>query len=315
MAYQTGVATDHEDLMDALSTFLVGEGWTSDNFDSGNKRMSLHSGTVYVSFRWDATDAIALYHALGYSGAAPGSNTDDSGNGQTAANPLTTGRRIQRIGTGPFTAYHFFADSNYCHVVLEYAIGLYRFMSFGDMEKRGSWTGGEYASASQWAASVSVSATSHYALVDWRHNVSNANLMTVHMESMPNQAVGGKWGVLGPVASPGTDRGGTARAALLGGVREGFFQTGLGWLAASASNGFVPMFPLHVYYRRTGVTPEEWRLLGQLPAIRFVNIKYLNPGEEFTIGGDVWKVFPWVRKSETTDADESGHMGFAILKT
>lgn len=318
MAYETGTATSQQDLIEKLFTFATGQGWTQDQLDTSAKQAALHKNNVYVSFRWDAADAISVYQALGYTGgSSPGNHPNDSGSGQTAANPLTTGRRINRIGNGPFPAYYFFADDTYIHVALEFSIGLYRFISFGEMVKRGTWTGGEFAGASLWAPTVTgLNQAGHYALCDWRYAIVGdpGVAMTVHAESLPSQVGGGRWGVAANLTSVGNDRGGTARALMIGGVREGFFQVALGWMSGAASNGFVPMFPLHIYYRRTG-SPETWQLLGHLPGVRFCNIKHMAAAEEFTVGGDTWKVFPWVRKSDTVNADESGHMGFSFLKT
>jgi len=321
MAYETGVATSQQDLLSKLGTFASGNGWTQDEFDTTNKRLSLHKGTIYVQFRWDAVDAISMYHSLGFigTGTSPGNHTDDSGNGQTAANPLTTGRRVNRIGNGPFTAYYFFTNSSpadYIHVVLEFSPGLFRHVTFGKLVKNGTWTGGEFAGCEFIAASsTGLDNTSHYVLCDGRHDQDNTLPMTIHVEGLPGQTAGTKWGIVwGPSTNLGTDRGGAARNPLIGGLRESFLQAALGWFSANPNNGFVPMFPLQIFRRRL-TSPEQWINLGTIPDLRYINIKFVNAADEFTVGGDTWKCFPWVKKTTTANADESGNMGIAIRKT
>lgn len=319
MAYETGTASSQQDLLDKLKTFAVAQGWTQDEFDTTNKRLSIHKGTVFVQFRWDAADSIAIYHSLGFTGGnAPGNHPNDSGNGLTGTGTINAQRRISAIGNGPYPAYYFFAGTNYIHVVLEFVAGRYRHASFGELIKTGVWTGGEYAAGFHWgslAAQVDdLGNVVHYALVDWRNNADNLLACTVHAEGFPGQAVGGKWGVVINSNTTGNDRAGVLRLTLIGGVREGFLQNALGWLRANPANGFIPMIPLEIYYRRA-LTPEHWFKFGYVPDIKQVNMFFLNPAEEFTVGADVWKVFPWARKQFLqNDTEESGSMAFAYKK-
>jgi len=319
MAYETGIASDQHDLLDKLQVFAVANGWTLDEFSTVNKRLCIHKSTVFVQFRYDAVDAIALYQSLGYidSSTAPGNHTDDSGNGQTAANPITTDRRINRIGNGPFNAYHFFLGSTYIHVALEVSVGLYRHMSFGIIVKNGTWTGGEYCAGHVWAAATTGGdSNQHGVLVDWAAGIVQ-DAATIHLEGVAGDPGTQKWGLLYSGTSPGNDRGGNLRLNCIGGWRDGFLQNAIGFVQANPNSGYVPMFPLQVFRRKTGVSPQQWYLLGALPDIRGINIGQVVPGEEFTVGTDVWKVFPWVRKRftfATPFLDESGNLGVAYKK-
>ena len=102
MAFETGTATSHEDFFNQLSTFAVANGWTEDEHDTVNDEIALSLSTIFVSFRYNNTDAISIHQALGFTpGNTPGNHPDDSGNGlKTGA--ITTQRRLNVIGAGPF---------------------------------------------------------------------------------------------------------------------------------------------------------------------------------------------------------------------
>lgn len=322
MAYETGAATSQGDLLDKLNTFVSAHGWTTDVFDLANRKLAIHKGTVFGQLQGDGvavTGSIAVYHSLSSSGF--GTGTDDSGNGQSGAGPYTTGRRINHIGNGPFTAYHFFVDGSYCHVALEYSAGLFRHFAFGKLDKVGDWTGGEYGAATFWdLTATGLDYNGHNVLFDWANTSDVSLAATVHMENLgADFQTTEKFGVVLNIAttigtSPGTDRGGLGRLPCIGGWRDGFYQSALGWIEANPNNGYVPMFPLQVWRTRRATTPQQWMLLGHVPDIRFVNINYINPGDEFTVGGDTWKCFPFVQKSGTTLQGESGNLGVAYKK-
>jgi hypothetical protein len=316
VAYEEGTASSQQNLIEKLFTFAQANGWTQDELDVPNKRAALHKDSVFIQLRWDAVNSIALYQSLGWDGSAPGHNPDDSGNGQVSANPLTTERRINAIGSGPFTAYAFFADASYIHVALEYAAGLYRHMSWGIIEKTGDWDGGEYAAGHFWDMSATgLDYNAHACLVDWANQNDAQIAATIHVEGLPADFQGSaKWGVVIDSLSTGTDRASVSRLPLLGGWREGFLQNALGWIEANPNNGFVPLLPAQIWRTRRAVTPQQWMYLGELPDIRFVNMQFLNPGDEFVYGGDTWKCFPFVKKSSTTNAGESGNLGVAYRR-
>lgn len=321
MAYETGVATSQQDFLTKLYTFAGANGWTQGENDTTNKRMAINKDNVFVQFRWDAVDAIAIYQSLGFTaGTGAGQQTGDSGNGQTGTSNITTDRRINRIGNGPYTAYFFFlgavGGSDYIHVVLEVSPGLYRHISFGEIVKNGTWTGGEYCGGTVWAASTTGGdSNQHNVLVDHAAGVLQ-DCSTIHLEQVAGDPAASKWGVLTELTSVGNDRGGNARLPCIGGWRDGDMQHAFGWIPANPNNGAVPMFPLRVF-RRKILTPQQWHLLGALPDIRGINLAQIVPGEEFTVGSDTWKVFPWIRKrftSGTPFLDESGNLGMAIKK-
>jgi len=316
MAYETGVASSQEDFLTKLSTFAQANGWTQDELDVPNKELAIRRNNVFISFRWDAvatTGGIAIFQALGFTmGNTPGNHPNDSGSGLISGTPISSQRRLDRIGNGPFTAYHFFAGSVFLHVALEYAPGLYRHCSFGELVKNGTWTGGEYCAGHTWAGDPDSPANpSHCVLVDWRSQLSNLEGATVHVEGMPGEGGTSKWGVVIDSTTVGNDRAGIARVTCLGGLRDGFLFNALHFIRSNPGNGFVSMAPLQVYYRRL-LSPEQWFKLGTIPGMRGINIHFINPAEAFTIGADTWRCFPYVRKQFLQlNTDESGNWGIA----
>ncbi len=334
--YQTDAPTSQVDLLDKLQDFLSGNGWTIDDFtttaaSTSNKtpRLALHKGTVYVQFRADeavggGTGAIGVYQSLGYTGAQPGGNTDDSGNGSTNNNPIASGfRRISGIGNGPFIASHFFLDdTNDCvHVALEYAAGKYRHIAFGNLEKIGTWTGGEYAVV--WNPTPNQSSlinASHVYGWDLLANNLAGECGTLHIEGMPNQVAGGKWGVVTGVApaSIGNDRQSSpkARIPIAGMLRGGPLHNVYQGMRGNPENGYVPMFPVWVAYRDRSASPEDWYPIGKVRNLRGINIFYFNPGDVLTIGAEEWMTFPWTQKAVLGGSnEESAYQGIAIRKS
>jgi hypothetical protein len=187
--------------MNLLNTFAVAQGWTSNVMSTTDDWMGVNNGSVFVQFRWDNTNAIAMFHSTGFinTATAPGNHTNDDGHGTVDATApynaaISSGRRISGMGNGPYTSYHFFTDNTtkYIHVVLEYSPGLYRHFSFGTINKIGSWTGGQYAVGHIMSTSPGlVNGSSHRIL--WSGSASGSvsadvsECGSVRVESFPNQ--------------------------------------------------------------------------------------------------------------------------------
>lgn len=324
MSYETGSATSQQDLLSKLSTFLTGTpGWTQDVFDTGaNKQLAVHKGTVFVQFRYSDNASpgnIGIYHSLAFTGGnSAGSHPNDSGNGDIVS-VVDVDRMINNIGNGPFPSYHFFADGSYFHVVLEFVAGKFRHFGAGILNKVGTWTGGEYAYGTFWdqtGAALNVPLDSrHTVLLDGHMDLNVGRAATIHIEGLPDQVASGKWAVVWASTNAGNDRGGTGRMNILGGVRDGFLANAMNGFQANPNNGFIPMCPIQCYYRLTAGSPLKFRFLGSQPDVRIINMAFINTGEEFTVGGQTWKVFPWIAKNTLPASQEgSGNLGIAYRK-
>ena len=210
MAYSIGTATNIGDLFTKLSSFAQAQGWTEDY--AASDRLFLHKSTVYVAYRWDsgAPLNVGIYHALGFtsSGTAPGSHTDDSGQGAVSGTDATIAAARSVLLVNSSMAYWFMAGTTYLHVVVRLATNDYRHFGCGILNPKigDAWTGGEYCYGWRWnAASSDVSnlavRTDSSMLLD-ALGTEPAFAGSLHLESIPNQAAG-KWGLVGATLSGG----------------------------------------------------------------------------------------------------------------
>lgn len=338
MAYETGTAADLGDLLSKLDTFLVANGYTQNDFDDGATVASQGfanwtKGTLCIGVKWIANnpDTMSLHQALAYSGSGlPGTHTDDSGNGYNAAFgsdvQLESERCVSQMGNGPFVSYHFFendASPSYVHVVVEVEPEVFRHFGWGEMDKFTDWTGGEYcyghyqnqntfAQPSDTQTVVSMDAISG-------NTGSTARRQpTIHAEDLPHQAAAEKWlqhmGNVTSVSSRAnwTDSAGEDKQISFGGYRGGPIGFQLGPFRSDVSTGHIPLYPLSLFTR--DFVNNFVYYLGSVPDVRGVNIFNFSPGQEVTIGTDVWVLFPSSRRSEDSIANRTFYQGIAYRK-
>ena len=339
MTYETGTATDLEDLLSKLDTFAdtTHGGWTggyASNPQTTDGWFELSKGNLSVSMKYpvgSTPEHMSLHHATAFvgTGTAPGAHTNDSGNGyntgttgHTNANLLTE-RCVRDIGNGPFPSYHFFADDtgakDYIHVVAEPASGMYRHFGWGILNKFGdNWTGGEYVYGQYWDTATSASSVDadHLFLLDGLANVSTGRLRaaTVRVASgLPNQG-SAVWGVSHATAAANllTDTAGNARVQIHGGARCGLEARGFGFVIGNSSSGHVAMHSVAAYYRDPS-NPRAY-LLGYMDDVRVVNVRNFQPGEEVTVGSDTWVLFPASIRTVANVANRSQYLGVAYKK-
>lgn len=308
--------------MDKLQVFAAANGWTVDNFDTTNDKLSMHRGTIYCHFHWDNTDQIAIFQSLGFvaAGTDVDSHTDDSGNTASPTGAITAniGHYID-LDNGGYTAYHFFDDNSgtypYLHVVVEHDVGFYRHFSMGEIQKFGTWTGGEYFVGHIIGASQLNSPYRNERSILWDGAVATRGGY-LHLEGLPNQTGSGKWGVFGDITgSRGNDSAAVARVPVVGGVRNAPYEIEFIQADISSAQAFIPFTPIPIFYLDTSTTPDHMYLLGYAPDVRIVNNKNYVDGQEITFGGDTWIVFPQIRKAFSgLDEEQSSNFGFAYKK-
>ena len=163
MAYETGTATDIEDLIDVrLKNFAVAQGWTL-NEDNWPAHIALSKGGCFLNMRWDQvtsasvtitnngiqdlTDAFGVprldhklwaHLATGYTPAGGWNGQVGSPvNGNTASEPFI---QVSDLA-GPFPSYHLFSDdgtgASYIYLVVETRSGYYSHFYFGEAETTG----------------------------------------------------------------------------------------------------------------------------------------------------------------------------------
>lgn len=326
MAFQTGVATDLEDLLSTLSTFLQANDYTEDEFNTtdGDAAWSRSAKNIYISHRWNVgtPQYLSIHQALGFIDTAtlPGDHTDDSGNGYNTNSSHTNvnlgDERAVELDDGPFASYFFFeqdADPHYVHVVVQTSTGIYRHFGWGEIDKFGTWTGGEYAYGhAHFFAGAKQSGNS--TLLDGLFTGTSQarRAATIHMEGLPGQGGSEKWGQIWDrtdIASP-DDSGSNAKARVKGGYKGGLITRAFGNVGpAGSTSGFIPQYPISVWHRNG----SDILLLGWMPDVRGMNMRNFAPEQEIVIGSDTWVVFPESQKSSSGN-DRTENAGIAYKK-
>src|SRR5574343_105900 len=233
--------------------------------------------------------------------------------GAANAAAVTNNRKLALCGAlaaGPVTAYHLFGSASYLHLVVEETAGQYRHLSIGSVEKYGSWTGGAYAQASWWTefagqATGLGSAPNRLPfgadLCDWpsaasfyqgvRADIESANLWVGLMQIPSSDMESGRYGL---TPWPAYARRADPQASDDNGLLAQWYDfTPLSW------SGAAPLAPLEV---SVGLSNGYWALLGAFPGMRYCNMSNLAPGDEITLGSEVWKVLPVFGKNYTPGA-------------
>ena len=326
MAFQTASSSSIDNLMAQLNTFLVANGWTQDHFTAGDPgRAGWNKNGMFVAFQWtDATDGgvLAVYQNKSNDDAASvwlSTGDDGQGENSTTASLFDTGRHVNQFA-GPHTAYWFFeqdANPAYVHIVVEVDAGRFRHFGFGEIEKIGDWIGGDYIYGHFWdqnTSRIDDPDSGFHAFGPDNGSFQTLFQATMSIEGFPEQGVSDEWGRFGGGDNfpAGTDRAGNDRMPLLGSWRGGMAYAAFSMLRLSVLSAFKPMAPLVYLTRDTAPVPDVMRLLGTHPDIRGVNMANLDPGETFTVAGETWFVFPWVRKQFLlNDTEESWNGGLA----
>lgn len=344
MAYQTGTSTGAENLLTTLETFVSANGWTvDDSAGSSSEKLAIHKNGVYVSFRYNSSptpgtdEIVSIHQATGHTVSAdPGNHTGDSGNGYNSSSSVSgtnlDNERYVNLGLSSEAignTYYFFeqdASPAYVHVVIVRADGECRHFGFGEIDKFGTWTGGDYA----YGHFINNTPEGNFAgnnranvcgLLDGAFSPTTADRnysATMTMSSMPDQAAGGAWADIFAAKShtPNTDTAGNAKAIVQGGFRGGMITRALGGLYVDKNSGFINTIPLHLwYYNTTPATPRLY-YLGSMADVRMISMEGFATGEEVTIGSDTWLVFPFIRKSigSIAGSNYSYMMGVAYRK-
>jgi len=333
MAFQTGSSTSIANLLAQLSTFLQANGWTEDFAVAGDPgTIAFSKNQNFVSFQYTDSGiasggqgAMAMYQARANDTVDTGDpwlSTGDSGAG--IANNIVTqfanGLCVNNFA-GPHTAFWFFennASPSYVHVVVEVDAGRYRHFGFGEIDKVGDWTGGEYIYGQfifpneDDPKSVFSGFGADTSRSQGQFQIVGATMRIEGFPSEPEPAT--VWGVFHN-GNGDTDRAGNDRWRLAGGHRYPPEFAAMYWIRASEANAFKPMAPISCYARDITPSPDNHWLLGYFADQRLVNIGNIDPGQVISIGGDDWYFFPWVRKRNLqNNTEESRNFGIAYRR-
>lgn len=330
MAYQTGTATSAVDLLDKVRLFAIANGWTANRWAvlGSGRELCLQKGASFFNMRAYQNETNFINGAGSTFRTGIGINGSDNYDGGSVwdrqpgyPQRKTGGVSDQGHGYlpmvtnfGPFPAYHLFApDSKTIYLELEINTGVFLRMGFGALDlfnpstlgggrffyatggnphvsndtSQSTWLGNEVDQgnlsleevpfrAAQYAASSILSGSYLRASFDsfdsWCHSARNISL------GLTNQTCQG------------------------GGVHDRVLRDA----APNPLNGVGVLLPNVVSVNRSD---EFLSPVGVVPGMRYMDMTNYLPGDEFILGSDTWKVFPWYNKG-----GRSGQRGIAYLK-
>jgi len=340
MAYQTGTATDCNDLLDKFRLFAIAQGWTANRWVTAGsgRELCLQKGSAYFNFRsvqnenptFNGSAAGAGMHGIilngsdGYSGGLawdrqPGYPVRTAGTlGSVDQGHIWC--PVHDLNVGPFPAYHFFSINSGQALYCEWEVSTGTFQRFGigslDLFNPAAGGGGRFCYAT--GGAIPLTGTGYR----WReYDIDNASWM---MECVPFRRAS----LAAHTVSYGTGRttaGSMVRAAFLsfdnwacsgrdasqqpyawvcqgGGNHDRLLRD----LSPAPLNGTAVLVPNIV---SLNINNEFLAPIGQMPGLRFMDMSNYLPGDEFTLGTDTWKVFPWYAKGGL-----SFQRGIAFLK-
>jgi hypothetical protein len=289
---------------------------------------------IQVAFQWDTTSPrhLAIYqydHASGAGNynagrAGPWDQDNDSGNGaaSTSDAAIDDARMVDLTGgaSGPLQYWAFVTVSpvEAVHIVVQTTASKYVHFGFGELQKFNDWNGGAYAYGMRMQGTATTDTavqTGSTHLLDGiakdgaAPNPTNGMelfMATIHCHTLPQQLAAGKWAIVGgPQVDTGKDRqsngGGTDtdRTNFAGGFRANQFAYEFGQALASPDAGFVPGYPIAVFYWHQSPS-TVYGPMGMMVDVRGINIGDFAPEQEIVIGSDTWVVFPSHWKTTST---------------
>lgn len=330
MAYQTGTSTSVNDLLDKFRLFAEAQGWTSNRWivAGSGQELCISKSSAYFNFRSWSNETmlvngspvagkygITINGSDGYSAGSgwdtqPGYPVRGNSSGGDQAHvmwPLV-------ITTGPFSAYHFFApDSKTLYAEVEVTTGT--FIRFGcgslDLFNPAAPGGGRFCYATSGGHVTNSTASSQWLgaemdqiycpeMVPFRaadyssnnYGVFSASMVRAQFDSFDNWAGSGR-----TVTTSGLQM-----CCQGGGCHDKVLRD----YSPAPLNEVGVLLPNIVSLNAS----NQYLLpIGVVPGVRYMDMSSYLPGEEFTLGPDTWKVFPWYQKGGL-----SYNRGIAYLK-
>jgi len=324
MSYQTGTATNLDDLLAQLTTFAQANGWTENKQvpGSGNGSSSelyLSKGGGFWSFRANLVGGNNLYHAVSQLIDHPflhmwGSTGFDGGQ-PVQSQPGTTKFEVETNWLLPnMTAYHFFTDptKTYVHVVIETTAKEFRHFGFGILDKIGVYDGGEYVVGlehSQSQNDIDDPADSQHGMlwVQFGNQAGEFQFVRANVDGFDWKLTTGD--TAETVFMP-------LRHAGQGDSLDNFLRATINQRNAQPNtfNSTVVLFPIPLYVHRSTTRRSP---IGKPFDVRFANIRNVAPSSSIFFGGDEWLIFPMVQKNdpqERLNIPNTGWVALAYLK-
>jgi hypothetical protein len=214
----------------------------------------------------------------------------------------------------------------YIGVVIEFGFNLYRHLYIGNMEKLGSYTGGEVFSASNFPDTNSSLAFT----INYLNNFSVQNLFSgSHVYEVALNSGGVKvlhadsavtWRKFKGAVGFGQHLGQTTES-VWGGFNDSYNDALLA-RGKSTYAGAGILVPINSFVARVGGADPYFTMIGRPAGVRLVRMDGIDPSQAIEVGNKVWRCFPQFRKSDSSivsrgswwNATESSYLvGLAYL--
>jgi len=357
MAYSTG-SGDYVALMAAVLVHALADGWTETGGLGTGWPIASPSGRVR-GVDWTSATASEADLTLGGDGLTKTQRTIYIGLGTSGANATTnatsanTSCHVKNMAY-TFTSWHIFSDvtvSDHIHVVCNFSNGAtgdcYVHFSFGEIDKGGmTYNSIAYATTPRkeaYAITTAGGSSSPDSTVGSNWNTLNrsynmwagnygenddgnsaVSFMT-HATTAPHLNGTGGWPAWDTHINSGTNvwaktaRQGDTYLPSLTADRDGSYAQGIWYAPYNSVTGQVSLGPIpFVLLNGTGTTARNiW--MGVYPNVRFCSMDGVSPQDEIIFGGDTWKLFPMLRKTEWAELNirtrvTSGLAGYAYKK-
>ena len=210
-----------------------------------------------------------------------------------------------------------FASGNMVWVTLAIAAnGEYRHLTFGVLDKIGSYEGGTYCDGttwgqSSWWATLSIGGNRVPLAVTGAGSTTRGSLRVAVPADRPGNTFF-RFGDSESGAAP------TVAATSVGFAQETRESAMVSLADRNAFSGRSILHAIPVFISRAG-SSTYYSPVGVVTDVRFCSINKFAPEQEITIASDVYKVFPWVAKRPTNNnmgvqPAASGDYAFAIRK-
>lgn len=348
MPYATATGSNTQDFVDAVRQFAVANGWTQVKWDTTNRLLFLEKGICKVSIGWNVTGTQVAYtqnsttsgeradvndyivKATLATALVPGATNYYGHTGSLVANDTDADRVVCNNLTGPFVDWHLFSNvaGDYIHAVVQAQAGLFTHFGFGVGDKLGMTHGGvAYLSGTNsiwWKDSYEASAAAN--AYDYNKPASSCGLQFA--------STGGRQ-LYVPDALPAGQSFNNVVSVNGTGIHQLVMQSNSDsqWpiypqngarlldfvigSAAPAWSGQVPLIGIPIIVMNSDSTRAI--CVGAYPDVRICNMTGLLPGQEITMQGDTWKVFPAMAQrswgdSAVVKAPSSGQYAVAYKK-
>ncbi len=307
MPYETSTTTGYADLRSRINTFLTSNGWTL----SGN---ILYKGDVFAELT-DDTEFLKLQGGQGQSGG-------------TLTDPCSASSRLRTDCWGADVVfsctYHFFVHTSpdvFLCVINHNTLNV-QWLTFGDLNKYGTWAGGQYYGSSYSGSGLQ----NQMRFYNWRcyfYNTSGGisyNVAPAYFWACSGAAAGsGNMQLVCDIEGSTGDWIGNHSSLSSQNFDGSYYARDLVTRSPNTFNSQATLIPVNIRCSRAS---DFSSIIGETGHTRYINIKHYGIADIVTLGAEKWMVFPHQKKSDhamtthtstiTGTTGETGYLGFAV---